>query len=270
MKKLLTILFASVMLVGACIGFSACGNSSDYNRILEKGTLVVGVTVYKPMDYLDENDEWTGFDAEIAEMMAEEWGVKAQFVIINWANKVAELNSKAIDVVWNGMTASDELGQQIDFSVAYAENRQVAVIKTENAGRINSLEAVKASSIAVERESAGDTVATEEIQGSNISRVAAQVDAVLEVDAGTSETAIIDYTMAKSVVGEGEFADLTIVDPDVVSFEREVFAVGLRKGSDLTEKINALYKKYYEDGTLEELADKYKSVVLNTEELDKL
>ncbi len=121
--------------------------------------------------------------------------------------------------------------------------------------------------MAVERGSAGDTVATETVKAAVVNRVDTQVNALLEVASGASEVAIIDYVMADSVVGKGDYSELAIVDPDTVSYDREVFAVGLRKGSDLTEKINALLKKYYADGTLRELADKYGSVALNTSAL---
>lgn len=266
MKKLLSLLCA-VVAAACCFSLAACNRASDFESVKSKGTFVVGVTIYEPMDYIDEDGEWAGFDAEVAALMAEEWGVKIQYCIIKWNNKVAELESGAIDAIWNGMTADEELGKQIDFSTSYAENKQVAVISKSKAAAITNGEQIKASKIAVERGSAGDKVATETVQATVINRVEAQVNALLEVTAGTSDVAIIDNVMANSVVGKGDYSDLMIVDPDVVCYDREVFAVGLRKGSDLTEKINELLKKYYEDGTLRALADKYGSVALNTSAL---
>ncbi len=270
MKKVMALLLSALMCIASVFVLSGCGETGDYDRIQQKGKLVVGVTIYEPMDYQDANGKWIGFDADLANMMAEEWGVEAEFIIIKWNNKVVELNSGNIDVIWNGMTADAELGQQIDFSVSYAENKQVAVIKKSNAETINSVDAVKNAKIAVERGSAGDTVATETLQAPNLNRVDAQVNALLEVESGASDVALIDYTMAYSVVGKGEYADLMLVDPDTVSFNREVFAVGLRKGSDLTDRINALFKKYYDDGTLATLAEKYQGVALNEEALGAL
>jgi len=266
MKK--PIAFISAMAVALCGAFlTACKPSSDFERVIDKGTFVVGVTIYEPMDYIDGDGEWAGFDAEVAALVAAEWGVKIQYTIIKWNNKVAELDSYAIDAIWNGMTADAELGKQIDFSASYAENKQVAVVKKSDADRITDGERIKACSVAVERGSAGDTVATETVKAAVVNRVDTQVNALLEVASGASEVAIIDYVMADSVVGKGDYSELAIVDPDTVSYDREVFAVGLRKGRDLTEKINALLKKYYADGTLRELADKYGSVALNTSAL---
>ena len=271
MKKVLSLLLTVLFCAGSLGLMAGCDNTtSDFERIQANGKMVVGVTLYEPMDYQDENGEWIGFDADLAKMMAQEWGVTAEFTIIRWNNKVAELNSRNIDVIWNGMTADEELGRQIDFSVSYAENMQVAVIQSSNASTIYDVDTVKAAQIAVERGSAGDTVATETLNAGSLNRVDSQLNALLEVEAGTSDVALIDYSMAYSVVGKGDFSNLMIVDTDAVSFEREVFAVGLRKGSDLTARINALFKEYYADGTLASLAEKYQGVALNDDALSAL
>ena len=275
MKKLLTLLLTLVLACTACLGLTACNNnqsSSDVEYIKQKGTLVVGVTLYKPMDWLDEETgEWTGFDADMANKLGEKLGVTVQFVVIKWANKVPELNSKNIDCIWNGMTASADLDQNIDFSCSYAENRQVAVVKSTDAQTYISVDALKGANIAVEQESAGDKQATNTVQASNINRVKDQVSALTEVASGNSQVALIDWTMAKSVVGNGSFSDLVIVDPDVVSFGQEEFAVGVRTGSDLAAEINALFKTCYTDGTMTSLAATYNnSIVLNTAKLGAL
>ncbi len=262
MKRFLTLALALIMVLTTVVGMASCGGTkSDLTAVKDAGKLVVGVTVYDPMDYLDENNEWTGFDAELAQQFAESLGVNCQLVIITWNNKVAELNSKQIDLVWNGMTASEELGEQIDFSVSYAKNAQVAVVKK---GSAIDASGVKDAKIAVENGSAGATVAEETIKASKINKVTAQVDALNEVLAGTSDVAIVDITMAQSVVGKGAYADLAIVDG--ASYGDEIFAVGLRKGSDLKAELDAFLKAKYADGTMTELAEKY-SVGLNTDAL---
>lgn len=259
MKKLLSILLATLMLFTL---LTSCGvGNSDVKAVKDAGKLVVGVTVYPPMDYLDDNGEWTGFDAELAKQFAETLGVNCQIVIINWGNKVAELNSNQIDLVWNGMTASDELGEKIDFSVSYAKNAQVAVVKK---GSTLTAADVKNAKIAVENGSAGATVAEETIQGTTINKVTAMVDALSEVLAGTSDVAIVDITMAQNVVGKGAYADLQILDG--ASYGDEIFAVGLRQNSDLKAELDAFLKAKYADGTLTALAEKY-NVGLNTDAL---
>ena len=261
MKKILTLVLTAALLVSCMFSFASCGKTSDLQAVKDSKKLVVGVTVYEPMDYLDGDGNWTGFDAELAQAFATSLGVNCQLVIINWNNKVAELDSKQIDLIWNGMTASDELGTKIDFSVSYAKNAQVAVVKNNST---LTKDGVKNAKIAVENGSAGATVAAEVINGTNINKVTAQVDALNEVLAGTSEVAIIDITMAQSIVGKGAYADLKILDG--ASYGDEIFAVGLRKGSDLKAELDAFLKAKYEDGTMTALAAKY-SVGLNTEAL---
>ena len=254
MKKFLLTLLVVALGVSAVLGLVACNKTeSDLQAVKDADKLVVGVTVYPPMDYIDEESgEWTGFDAELAQMFADSLGVNCQIVIINWSEKVAELNSKQIDLVWNGMTASDELGQEIDFSVSYAKNAQVAVVKSDST--ITAAQ-VATSTIAVENGSAGMTVAQDDLNAANITPVTAQVDALNEVKAGTSQVAIVDITMAQNIVGKGEYANLKIVEG--ASYGDEIFAVGLRKGSDLKAELDAFLKAKYADGTITALAQKY-------------
>ena len=78
------------------------------------------------MDYKD-GDEWVGFDADMARLVAEKLGVEADFVVIDWDNKVMELDAKSIDVVWNGMTLTNEVTSAMECTNAYCNNAQVVV-----------------------------------------------------------------------------------------------------------------------------------------------
>jgi len=100
---------------------------SDVNYITEKGTLIVGITDFAPMDY-KEGDKWIGFDADMARVVGDKLGVSVEFVEIDWDNKIMELNSKSIDVVWNGMTLTPEVKSSMECSVAYCNNAQVVVV----------------------------------------------------------------------------------------------------------------------------------------------
>lgn len=270
MKKLLKTLIASILAVATIFCFTACNGdgsgdlTGDLKAVKDAGKIIVGITDYEPMDYKDENGKWIGFDAELAEMFAASLGVKCEFYeIVDWDNKVLEINSNSIDVIWNGMTASEKLGKEIDFSVSYSKNAQVAVVAKGSS--ITTKEQIKTAQVAVENGSAGANVAAEE-QMANVNKPGNQKQALIEVKSGNSEVAIIDITMAQSIVGVGEFADLQIV-PNV-SYGDEIFAVGLRKGSNLTEKLNEFLKAKYADGTMTALAQKYK-VGLNTDALSK-
>ena len=109
--------------------FTASESDSDVAYIQEKGKLVVGITEFEPMDYKDENNEWIGFDADMAKLVAEKLGVDVEFIVIDWDMKVNELDSKNIDVVWNGMTLTDGVKAAMECTNAYCENAQVVITK---------------------------------------------------------------------------------------------------------------------------------------------
>ena len=103
-------------------------DDSDVAYIQGKGTLVIGITDFEPMDYKDASGNWIGFDADMAREVADRLGVEAQFVEIDWDNKIMELDSKNIDAVWNGMTLTDEVKNSMECTNAYCNNAQVVVV----------------------------------------------------------------------------------------------------------------------------------------------
>ena len=103
----------------------------DVKYIQDKGTLIVGITEFEPMDYKDKDGKWIGFDADMASLLAEKLGVKVKFVVIDWDSKAMELDSKNIDIVWNGMTLTDEVKNAMECTNAYCNNAQVVVVPAE-------------------------------------------------------------------------------------------------------------------------------------------
>ena len=267
MKSIKKMLVAGALGFISLIGLTSCGNTkSDLTKVTNNKVLYVGITIYDPMDYFDEDGETIiGFDADLSNMFAESLDAKAKFVPISWDSKVLELDGGYIDLIWNGMTASDELGKKIDFSLPYATNYQCVVVKN-NKEAYTASTSLAGKKVAVEQGSAGDSVVTD--LNTTINRVNSQLDAINEVVAGTSDCAVIDYTMAYSLVGRGNYQSLSIVDSNKISFEKEVFAVGLRKGSDLSSKLNEFLKANYQNGKLDELATKY-GVAINKEAFTK-
>lgn len=259
---MLTLLLA----LGVVIGATGCKpGADDLAYVKERGKIIIGITDYQPMDYKEAgSDEWIGFDADLARMFAEELGVTCEFVeLVDWDAKGVELKVKNIDLVWNGMTAKEELLKQMDFSVSYAKNAQVAVVKENST--IATKDQIKTAKVAVEKGSAGADVA--EAEGiTNLAAPGNQKVALMEVLSGESEVAIVDITMAQSLVGKGDFAGLKMVEG--VSYGDEIFAVGLRRGSDLAPVLDAFLKAKYADGTMAQLAEKY-VVGLNTDALSK-
>ena len=244
----------------AGLSLVGCNKTSDVDTIKKAGFLNVGITMYEPMDYYDDDGETIiGFDAELSEAFAKSLEVTVRFIPIKWDSKILELTSNKIDVIWNGMTITDELKANIDLTIPYATNYQCVVTKTANLVNYTNADSIKDKKVAVELGSAGEDAAA---GATNINKVASQEAALLEVKAGTSDCAIIDVTMANSVVGKGDFTDLSTVNADLIAFEKEDFGVGVRKGSDLTEKLNTFFKDSYKSGLLTSLSTKY-NVALN-------
>ena len=204
------------------------------------------------MDYQDENGEWIGFDADLAKAFAEYLGVEVQFQEIEWESKIMELDGKTIDVVWNGMTLTDEVLAAMECSNAYCNNAQVVILPADVAEQYPDAESMAGLNFAVESGSAGEDMAIE--NGFTYTPVVDQATAVLEVSSGTCDAAIIDSLMAAAMVGEGtSYADLTYT----ISLNREEYGVGFRKGSDLAAELNAFFAAAYADGTMQEIADTY-------------
>ena len=174
---------------------------SDLEYVKNKGTLLVGITNFDPMDYQDSNGEWIGFDADMAKAFAESLGVTAEFVEITWDYKVMELNAKNIDCVWNGMTLNDEVKAAMDTSVPYCLNAQVLVVPADKAAEFENLTSLEGLNVAVESGSAGEDAA--EALGAAVIPVAKQADTLMEVAAGTSDAAVIDLLMAGGLIWGG-------------------------------------------------------------------
>ena len=266
MKKILALLLALAMI----FAFAACGEKdtpapssgtnlneapaaqSDMEYVKGKGTLIVGITNFAPMDYPDANGEWIGFDAEMAKAFAAHLGVNVVFQEIDWDNKVFELDGKTIDVVWNGMTLTDAVKAAMETSKPYCNNAQVVIVNKAVADQYQTVESLAGLTFAVEAGSAGQEQAT--ANNLNAIEVLDQATALLEVKSGTADAAIIDSLMAGAMVGEGtDYADLTYT----VGLNSEEYGVGFRKGSDLAAELNAFFAAAYADGTMQACAEKY-------------
>ena len=248
MKRIVALMIALML----CLCMAALAEDSDMAYVKANGKLVVGITDFAPMDYKDESGEWIGFDADMAKAFAESLGVDVEFIEIDWDNKIMELDNKSIDVVWNGMTLTDDVKAAMECSNAYANNAQVVIVPADVADQYQTPESIAELNIAVENGSAGEEVVTG--LGYTVTEVATQADALMEVAAGTSDAAVIDSLMAAAMVGEGTgYANLTYT----VGLNREEYGAGFRKGSDLAAALNDFMKAAYDDGTMMAIAETY-------------
>ena len=253
-RKILAIVLVLVLVLSCVAAFTACkSKKTDAEYILDKGTLICGITLYEPMNYFNNDGDLVGFDTEFAEAVAEKLGIEAKFQVIKWSSKEIELNSKYIDCIWNGFTVTEQRKENITFTQSYLNNTQCVVIKASNAASFANEEACAGKRAVAEAGSAGETAANE--LTTNVTPKGAQVDALTEVKSGTADFAVVDVVLANSMVGQGDYADLAIATG--IQLESEEYAIGFRKGSDMAEKVNAVIADLLADGTLQTLAEKY-------------
>ncbi len=258
MKKLVAILLVAMLAVTM---FTGCSSSEDWAYIEEKGELIVGITIFSPMNYYEDEakEKLIGFETEFSEAVCEELGLKVKFQVIDWNAKETELKAKNIDCIWNGMTITDERKANMDISVPYLENRQVMVVKAENLEKYSDSANIAGAKVVAETKSAGEDVAKTDamFKEATFTAVDTQAKALMEVAAGTADIAIVDYVMSIGSIGEGtSYTDLVVTSQ---KFSPEQYGIAFRKDSPETlEKVNGAIKALAESGKLAEIAAKYK------------
>ena len=259
MKKFVAKAVGCVLAMVSVFSLAACNNGGDSGSEAAKKTITVGYTDYAPMNYEDENGELVGFDTELAKEMFTELGYEVRFKLIEWSNKYTELNSGTIDCVWNGFTANcaDDDGVQradkVDFTYYYMTNAQ-CILRLDSTADVDDKADFAGTAVAYEDGSAAEGFVAD-VEGANLKAVTSQMDAVREVKAGTAQYAVVDLLLAKSVAGKGDFASLTINTG--ITIDAEYYAIGFKKGSDLTALVNAKLVEYAANGKLATLAEKY-------------
>lgn len=254
MKKVIIALVLVAALVGVlAFGLTACNPDGDENVV------VVGYTLYSPMNYM-ENGELVGFDTELAKAVFGELGYRVVFKEINWANKYIDLNSGNINCIWNGFTSNgDEEGtpksELVDFSYKYMVNKQCVIVRTDNSATTFDDLNMTSVSGSFESGSAGEDYVLANIANCTKKSAPNQMSALMEVNAGTSTFAVVDYLLANSIVGQGDYSNLKIIDS--LSSADEQYAIGFKKGDKLRDKVNEVLLKFIQDGTTMAIAEKY-------------
>ena len=233
---------------------SSVAADSDLAYIQSNGKMVIGYTVYEPMNYTDADGNFTGFDTELATAVCAKLGVEPDFVEINWDTKIVELDAKSIDCIWNGMTLTDDVMANTACTKAYAKNAQVVVMKAD--ADYSTTADLVGKTVVAEAGSAGESAISEDESLSQADYVSksVQTDCLMEVAAGTADAAVLDLTLATAMIGEGtDYANLAIKD----ELNAEEYGAAFRKGSDAADAVNAAFDELKADGTMQALADKY-------------
>ena len=278
MKKIVTLSLLTALLATSMAG---CATSkapttddentatvSDYEELKQKGKAVVGITMFNPMNYYDDNEELVGFDTELAKAVFEKLDLEAEFIEINWDSKEVELNSKNIDCIWNGMCITEDRKQTMGITDAYLNNTQAMVMKPDVAEKF--AKDPSGANVVAEQGSTGEgklqgTIADDDsvkvsakefFKNANYTAVDSMAKAIMEVAAGTADIAIVDSVCAYGMVGEGtDYPDLVVnIDNE---FGSQEYGIAFRKGSDMVEKVNTAIEELKADGTIAKIAEKY-------------
>ena len=254
MKKILCLLLIAVMCLFA---FSACAKNDE--------TLVCGVTIIPGLNEKDADGNWTGFETEFAQEVGKILGMNVEFQEIDWSQKYNELNSGAIDCVWNGFTANStdkdpagnvvDRSDLVDFSYGYMLNQQCIVVKKDRVAEFKTAADLNGKTACVEGGSAGASYAGTVTDEKLINSADSQIKAFPEVKSGAVDFIVVDILLAQNMCGKGDYENLAIVE--AIELESEIYAIGFKKGSDLTAKVNEAIKELEGNGTLAKLAEKY-------------
>lgn len=259
MKKRMAALFCAGILLAGCAGTATEDQAAaDAKDTGDKQTFTVGFDAeFPPYGYKDENGEYTGFDLELAQAVADMEGWELVKQPIDWDAKDMELSSGTIDCIWNGFTM-DGREDQYTFSSPYIDNSQVFVVPADS--DVKTAEDLAGKNVGVQKDSSALAALESEDHKAlmdsfaNLTQYADYNTAMMDLEAGgldavAMDVGVADYQLASR---EGEFRKL---EKPLAS---EVYAIGFLKGNDeLKDKVQEDVYKLYDDGTVDKIADKY-------------
>lgn len=260
MKKILSMMLAVLMIVGAVSMLASCSQKDNDDEQAKKQDIIVGYTIYQPMNFKNDKGELVGFDTDLAKAVFEDLGYNVIFKEIKWDQKYTELEAGTISCIWNGFTSNGEddgkaRSEYVDFSYNYMINKQVVVMKTDDAASVSSAADLSGKVGSAEKGSVGYGYLGNTFKDAMVKDAESQLSALQDLKMGGCDFVVLDEQLAKAYAGKGDYADYTIVE--ALSSDIEYYAIGFKKGSDLTAKVNATLEKFAKNGKLNEIATAY-------------
>ena len=256
MKKFMALL----LVAGMTLSLTACGGSTDTAKTDQadgKDTFTVGFDQdFPPFGYVGDDGEFTGFDIEMATECAARMGKKIVLQPIDWDAKDMELDSGAIDCIWNGFTMNGR-EDQYTFSVPYVDNSQVFVV-AEDSG-ITSKEDLAGKVVGVQKDSSalaalqGDEKALADTFA-DLPQYADYNTGFMDLEAGAIDALALDIGVANYQIASR--GDGYVILDEYLSTEQ--YGIGFKKGNDeLKDTVEKTLLEMADDGTFMEIAEKY-------------
>ena len=256
MKRIVSLMLTIIMLLCSCAAFADAATDDYYQKILDKGNLIMGLDdSFPPMGYRDENGDIVGFDVDVAREVCSRMGVELVLQPISWDAKVIELNSGNIDCIWNGFTITDELQEQLTFSEPYLANTQIIVVRNDSDAQTLSDLAGKSLGVQAGSSAVAALDANPDFRDSvTVNEFKDNMTAMLDLENGGLDAVLVDVIVAGYYFSQHD-CDLRQLDESLAA---EEYGVGFRKDDlALVENVNRILNEMAEDGTLAEISTKW-------------
>ncbi len=270
MKKTILGIMTAVLVVSLL--FTGCSGSevaNDQNgttneqkdasldAIKEKGYLILGLDdSFPPMGYRDDKGEVVGFDIDLAKEVAKRMEVELKIQPIDWDGKVLSLNNGDIDVIWNGLTITEERKEKINFSKTYLDNRQIMIVRNDST--INTKDDLAGKKVGVQLSSSSqdaleaDTETVESLD--EVIKYSNNTEALLDLKAGRVDAVVADEILGRYYIGKRP-DDYKVAEDD---FGSEAYGIGFRLGEDaFREEVDKILDEMKEDGTAAEISNEW-------------
>lgn len=260
MKKKFGILTIVIFLMGILL--TGCGQTqkskdTSWDDIKSKGKFVVGLDdSFPPMGFRDEKGEIVGFDIDMAKAAAEKLGVKVEFKPVDWDGVILSLNNKDIDVIWNGLSISEDRKKQINFSEVYLQNKQIIVVQKNST--INSKKDLSGKTVGLQMGSTSEKALNADTSTSKslkeVRKYSNNTEALLDLSQGRTDAVIVDEVVGRYYIEKKP--DLYKILDD--NFGVEDYGVGMRKtDTSFKEKLNEALDTIKNDGTADKISQKW-------------
>ena len=260
MKKLTSLLMLSLT---AGVLLSGCGNKDSAPATQSAAApalptkIVIGLDDnFPPMGFRNEKNELVGFDISMAQEATRRMGIEAEFKPIDWSAKEAELNGKRVDMLWNGLTITEERKKNIAFTAPYMENHQIIVVPAGSAIKTKADLAGKVVG-AQDGSSAVDAVKKEEAVFKSLKEFKTfgdNVTALMDLSAGRLEAVVVDEVVGRYYVAKKPDQYVVLEE----NFGTEDYGVGVRKDdAELLGKLDKALGEMKADGAAAKIAEQW-------------